>query len=516
VNSVVAGVDAALRQAEDGLLLNPRVREGLLHRIVLRTGLGTLEICTVVLRVLARTLTDLAGERDPEPLFTSATGALVKQLLSEIADAVVSFAVLVTTDVSRSAASAEARPAGELRQAAGADRSLCVPAGTGRRPGCVLCEGEVIGARGRVSARAGREAEGSRLMTDSKVRVDGNTLWLPGGVSVRFVRTLRLPETGTHALPPGLGEFPVRSVADHPDTVPEQWRVRGGVMLPVYLREAMWLSFGAAEPAALQVGVGKVCAVSGEPWRNRLARGPQNYVVLPRQPWLDGINSGKGTVRQFVAVPLGLGATVEGQVTGEEVWGGVQLQSFPLGDRALAKWREEQREKRTVVRKSAGGAYGAPPMMPMAAPMAAPGGVPAAAGAAPGGPPRAAAAMGLGVGGSMRQEVYADDRPLDDWSPEPGGRVFVHLVTPPEWRRITGEEPPPSPVDRAAYNRAGLPWFDYYDEDAADLDPGDALSAVKPVGEWLGDDHEPWQPPAPGQIVPLGDAPGKPVTDGEW
>ncbi|MET9386778.1 hypothetical protein ABZY09_38545 [Streptomyces sp. NPDC002928] len=349
-------------------------------------------------------------------------------------------------------------------------------------------------------------------MTDTTVRIDGNTLRLPGGVAVRFVRTLRLPETGTHPLPPGLGEFPVRRVSDHPDTVPEQWRARGGVMLPVYLREAMWLSFsGTTEPAALQVGVGKVCAVSGKRWSDRLTRRPQNYLVLPRQPWLDGINSGKGTVRQFVAVPLGLGATVEGQVTGEEVWGGVQLQSFPLNDRALAEWREEERRQaeRRRLTMTAGGGYGGPhpPGAIPAAPMAA---------AAPGGAPRAAAAMGLGVGGSMRQEVYKDDRPLKDWATEPAGRVFVHLVTPPEWRRITGEEPPPSPVDRAAYTRAGLPWYDYYDQDAEDLAPTDTLGDVKPVGDWLGDDHEPWQQPSPDQVQPLKDASGKPVEDGDW
>ncbi|MBX9392335.1 hypothetical protein K4749_01665 [Streptomyces sp. TRM72054] len=341
-------------------------------------------------------------------------------------------------------------------------------------------------------------------MSDTTVRIDGNTLRLPGGAAVRFIRTLRLPETGTHPLPPGLGEFPIRRVADHADTVPEQWLARGGVMLPVYLREAMWLSFaGTTEPAALQVGVGKVCAVSGRPWSDRLARDPQNYVVLPRQPWLDGINSGKGTVRQFVAVPLGLGATVEGQVTGEEVWGGVQLQSFPLNDAALAAWREE--ERRRAERSRA---------MPLAPPSY--GAAMAAPAAAPGRAPRAAAAMGLGVGGSMRQEVYRDDRPLTDWAERPAGRVFVHLVTPPEWRRITGEAPPPSPVDRAAYTRAGLPWYDYYDQEAEDLAAPDTLSTVKPVGDWLGDDHEPWQEPAPHQVQPLKDAPGKPVTDGDW
>lgn len=347
-------------------------------------------------------------------------------------------------------------------------------------------------------------------MTDTSVRIDGNRLLLlPGGAAVRFVRTLRLPETGTHPLPPGLGEFPLRRVADYADSVPEAWRARGGVMLPVFLREAMWLSFaGTREPAALQVGAGKVCAVSGRPWSDELSRDPQNYVVLPRQPWLDGVNSGTGTVRQFVAVPLGMGATVEGQVTGEEVWGGVQLQAFALNDTELTRWRQEQRRRAELTRRAArsGGALGAP------APMSAP----SAPGAAR---PRSAPAMGLGAGGSMRQEVYRDERPLSDWTERPAGRVFVHLVTPPQWRAVTGEAPPPSPVDRAAYTRAGLPWYDYYDQDAHDLAPAGPLQDVKPVGDWIGDDHEPWQAPGQQQVRPLGDAPGAPgapVEDGDW
>ncbi|WP_460071855.1 hypothetical protein [Streptomyces sp. YKOK-I1] len=358
-------------------------------------------------------------------------------------------------------------------------------------------------------------------MGGTNVRIDGDTLRLPGGVAVRFMRTLRLPESGEHDLPPGLGTFPLRRVADHPDTVPAEWLARGGVLLPMYLREAMWLGFaGSTRPAALQVGAGKVCAVSGKPWSDRLSHDPQNYLALPRQPWLDGINSGKGTVRQFVAVPLGLGATVEGQVTGEEVWGGVQLQSFPLNEEKHAEWEEAQRllslETRSV--KSVGGGHGAVPAAPGAMPpQAAMPMMPAAVPAPPGAPrARAVAAMGLGVGGAMRQEVYRDTRPVEDYTREPGARVFVHLVTPPEWRRITGEEPPPSPVDRAAYTKAGLPWFDYYDEGAQDLAPGDALSGVKPVGDWLGDDPDPWEQPAPGQVHPLKDAPGTPVQDGDW
>jgi hypothetical protein len=42
------------------------------------------------------------------------------------------------------------------------------------------------------------------------------------------------------------------------------------------------------------------------------------------------------------------------------------------------------------------------------------------------------------------------------------------------------------------------------------------LRAVQPVGDWLGDDHEPWQQPAPGRVQQLKDAPGRPVEHGDW
>ncbi|GHA01544.1 FUSC family protein [Streptomyces purpurascens] len=144
----IVEVDAALRQAEDSLRLNPRVQDSVLHRVVMRTGLDTLEICTVVLRVLARSLTDLAKEREPKPLFEAETGAALEQLLSEIADAVVSFAVLVTTHLSSSAESAEERLAAELRTAAGTRDKLALllreeaerAPGHWQLPGAVLTE----------------------------------------------------------------------------------------------------------------------------------------------------------------------------------------------------------------------------------------------------------------------------------------------------------------------------------------------------------------------------------------
>ena len=301
-----------------------------------------------------------------------------------------------------------------------------------------------------------------------------------GPVMVDFQRTLRIPETGLHPLPPGLGRFPLRRVEDYPDTAPPEWLVRGGVMLPIYQREAMWLSFDASEPAALQVGVGKVCAVSGLPWIEHLVKDPQNYVSLPMQPWLDGINAGDGFIRQFVAVPLGSGATVEGQVTGQETHGGVQLRGIGLTKEALAR-RPAKMALEDISPSPAGSAD-----------------------------------MGLGAGGRMRQEVYTDKRPLSDYDEDGARRVFIHLCSAAQWTAITGEVPPPTPVDRAAYVSAGLPWFDYYDADANDLAPSQTLAKVKTVGQKLGGEDASFVPVDPKTVITLGDVSPKTVTGGNW
>ncbi|MGE2731258.1 hypothetical protein ACQI4F_17400 [Mycolicibacterium vaccae] len=298
-----------------------------------------------------------------------------------------------------------------------------------------------------------------------------------GAAMVDFQRTLRIPETGLHSLPPGLGRFPLRRVADYPETAPAEWLARGGVMLPIYQREAMWLSFSASEPSALQVGVGKVCAVSGLPWIEHLVKDPQNYVPLPEQPWLDGINAGVGFIRQFIALPLGSGATVRAQVAGAEVHGGVQLRAVGLTEAAAAAWRSEPRP------------------LPVYCDASLEDGLLAAAGAAD---------MGLGAGGTMRQEVYADDRPLTDYDEGGARRVFVHLCSAAQWTAITGEAPPPSPVDRDAYVKAGLPWFDYYNADARDLAASEILVTVESVGKKLGLEEAPLEPVDQSTVIAVG------------
>jgi hypothetical protein len=236
------------------------------------------------------------------------------------------------------------------------------------------------------------------------VTVDADRVRIGRRFSVTFERTLRIPDDGReYPLPPTLGQFPVRRVGDYADRVPAAWRAHGGVFLPMYQREAMWLNFHGASwrPNAVKVAVGKVNALSGEGYDQRLQDRREDYVVVPPQPWLDGINAGDGFIKQFVAMPLGMGYTVEGQVTGEERHGGLQIVCF---DPKPGRFPDQPSPAARSARLRATAAeFGLP------------------AGSAAG------AEMGLAAGGRMRQKLYPPVSPF--WGVR-GGAWAVELSGP--------------------------------------------------------------------------------------
>ena len=83
---------------------------------------------------------------------------------------------------------------------------------------------------------------------------------------------------------------------------------------------------GVQYPFVLKVAAGKINAVTGDQWTDGIHCEPQDYVVIPEQPWLDGYCVEKGVIRQFVAMPLGSGYSAEEQLTGEASVGGVQIE----------------------------------------------------------------------------------------------------------------------------------------------------------------------------------------------
>ena len=219
-------------------------------------------------------------------------------------------------------------------------------------------------------------------------------------LGLHFQRTLRIPDDGRdYPLPPGLGAFPLVHVDDHAARVPPAWLEHGGVMLPMYQSEAMWIDFDsafvdmrAAYPFLVKIACGKINAVTGEAWADGAHRDPQDYLVVPEQPWLDGYCVEKGIIRQFVAMPLGSGYSAEEQLTGAADWGGVQLVVHPM-KRDVFERRFPRQEFRATRALS---------MDDMAD---------AGAVVCP------APDMGLAPGGRMRQEIFDDPFDFEDWDP---------------------------------------------------------------------------------------------------
>jgi len=159
---------------------------------------------------------------------------------------------------------------------------------------------------------------------------NNNLVFDKSKLSICFQRTLRIPDNGEeYPLPPGLGSFDLFNVNRYAKNLPSKWVSDGGIFLPMYQREALWMNFQRSL-CAVKVGVGSINAISGEKWRKKyLSQTKQNYLVCPDQPWLDGIVSGEGTIRQFVAMPKDSGYSVEHQLTGADACGGFQFEVIP-------------------------------------------------------------------------------------------------------------------------------------------------------------------------------------------
>ena len=273
--------------------------------------------------------------------------------------------------------------------------------------------------------------------------------------SVNFQRTLRIPDDNrSYPLPAGLGRFPLFHVDDFAATVPPLWNGHGGVFMPMYQSEAMWIGFGGDYPCAIKVAAGKNNAVTGKPWSNALSGDPQDYAVIPEQPWLDGFCVKKGTIRQFVAMPLGEGYTAEEQITGKAEHGGLQIIVVPM---KAQRWEKLLAERGQIHRC----------MELMEASFD---------------EPRAQVEeMGLAPGGQMRQEIYADDYGLDAWDTTAASRCFVHRVNSEDFVRVTGHRPPTKPHSAQEYGEYGMPWFDYYANDAKALEGAPVLAGLDSV-----------------------------------
>jgi len=276
----------------------------------------------------------------------------------------------------------------------------------------------------------------------------------------------------------------------------------------MYQKEALYVNFHNTDSYcyhALQIGVGKVNAISGEPWSNKLSKSPQDYVVIPSQPWLDGINYGDGYVRQFIAMPLGEGYTIESQITGKEEVGGFQFMAFPQKvDKQSTPtfgsptFQLHGHKLNDLSKNPAQLGYKEGSVMPVTASsclsvfgvklemrnlgkedtlhlvLRLRGGGPSKEGNE---------SMGIAAGGKIAQKIYADGIGINTWNQEVRLRCFVHIVNSEQFKAITGKDPPKSPINQSSYIQHGIPWFEIYDEKKLAIGKSNVLSGVKSVKE---------------------------------
>jgi len=356
--------------------------------------------------------------------------------------------------------------------------------------------------------------------------LSGQRIEIGSLATVGFQRTIRVPDNDkTHALPPDMGPFPVYNIADIVDHLPKEIAAKGGVCIPMYQREAMWISFKTNVPGcAVKVSVGGVNALTGVS-QGVSVPGRQDYLALSKsrdgQLWLDGISTSPGVVRQFVAVPLGKGLTVEGQLTASEAQGGIQIDVFPQVPTTVSFYSTETLSHSDLYNK-----HKTPRQLGLSDgenlwmknlrdphinlserdhPMFNPGitighlylktisyniqikstplyrsGV--------GKSYSGIILSGLAAGGRISQKINKDPLPPFSYDYKRGYRLHVTIINAAHFTTLTGLPTPSSPIKTSTYIEEFLPWYELYDEHIPTANNNsipNPLSTVKPIGALL-------------------------------
>ncbi|KAI8721698.1 Ubiquitin-like domain-containing protein [Fusarium sp. LHS14.1] len=385
---------------------------------------------------------------------------------------------------------------------------------------------------------------------DPKIRLS-DTIKLDD-LEITFHRTVRVPDNfHKNKLPPSLGQFPLFNVSEHAAKLPSVMAQKGGLFFPMFQREAMWIGFSSQKNYAVKIYSGNVNVISGEPAvetantslhrRNLLKKGKtiQDYIVVPYQDWLDGFAVEPGVVRQFVAMPMRTGYSVESQVTGNDTVGGLQFEITRLDPSPKGNDGGEPKEARFIIKLVSNNTElffkvshrtrvdelkrrvqkminsREHPVMEKGGFQLLFDGCRLSAGTTLGDyegiqdgsviewhrecvgggggrmPTYPEPQMNLAAGGLIKQGVV--ELPQRDYQKTNTIAFNVQILNSAAFQQVTGNPPPPSPVSAETYAKSGYPFFSVFEEPTNVA--GDDFVAVRSIGQLNGDADPPLQFP---------------------
>ena len=316
--------------------------------------------------------------------------------------------------------------------------------------------------------------------------------------SVSFERTLRIPDDGRdYPLPPSLGQFPVRRVADYADRVP------GGVArarrrVPAHV------------PARGDVAELPRRALAAERGQGRRRQGQR---ALGRARTTSGSSGDARGLRGRARRSRGWTASTPATASSASSW------------RCRSAWATPSRARSPARSATAGCRSSASTRSPAASPTS-----------RRRAPARAARASPSAA--RSRRRPWRPRRRAPRWASRRAAgcastSIPTRTASTPGTRPTTAASSCTSstascgarsrasrsrrrPVDARAYTNAGLPWFELYDDQLGDIPASDVLANVKSVAQkdaqhgFTGQqDDTPLQTP---NVKPLGNS----VPDGKW
>lgn len=243
------------------------------------------------------------------------------------------------------------------------------------------------------------------------------------------------------------GRFSLYRVVDYQDSVRAAWNEHGGVFMPMYQSEAMWINLQCEipmgsiweglfdrdqYPMAVKLGAGASNALTGEEWVEELNVNQQDYAVTPYEPNFDGIcirkvvvrQFVKGVIKQFVPMPLGKGLIEQEKLTEMAKLRTLEVVVYPM--------KRSEYEKNGPVRPAA------PCLRDLT--------------------DEERTRLDLPPGELHQRKLYEDRHGIDAWDTSICARLCVYIVNSVDFLKITGCRPPGTPWKREDYRMFEVPW----------------------------------------------------------